>query len=340
MSEEKGKGPFESYSKEHVFVVKKPEIDEKVKNIIELISKNGNKSIIEYILTLDQYNTLDQYKEKQAEILNYLLIWAIQEKNKDIINILIDEKNAKLNTGFEEDSEIVRSVVRNLSFYGEVIENIRKSIVPEITKEGWKGLIEDYTNNQKSPEKDEPPKQAVKKPEIDEKVKNIIELISKNGNKSIIEYILTLDQYNTLDQYKEKQAEILNYLLIWAIEKNEKDIINILIDKKNAKLNEQYEKDRGAISYVLARMNFFEDVFDKIKMSIPFEDADWDNLIEEYKNDQIKVEPPPNIAGGGGDKRKQYGGFRKKHKNTKYKTKKFKKIYKKKKHNRKTRKYK
>jgi len=217
--------------------VEKPEIDEKVKNIIELISKNGNKSIIEYILTLDQYNTLDQYKEKQAEILNYLLIWAIREQNKDIINILIDKKNAKLNTDFEEDSEIVRSVVRNLSFYVEVIENIRKSIVPEITKED---LIEDYTNNQKSPEEDEPPKQA--------------------ANLQI------------------RGAE---------------------------KVQHQSVK--------------------------PPTFPGWFSFFPK----------PANLsAGGGGGKPKQYGGFRKKHKNSKYKTKKFKKIYKKKKHNRKTRKYK
>jgi hypothetical protein len=133
-----------------------------------------------------------------------------------------------------------------MSVYKEVIENIRKSIVPEITKEDWERLIEDYKKNQKSPEEDEPPKQA-----------------AKLQNRAAEEV-----QPPTVKPPTVKPPTVLERVY---------------------------------------------SIFSK---------------------------PQNPSAGGGGGKPKQYGGFRKKHKNSKYKTKKFKKIYKKKKHNRKTRKYK
>jgi hypothetical protein len=224
----------------------KPEISEEVKKQIdELYFPYLSSSKVDYKNQTFKYiNTLNKENEEDYKILNYLLVWAILfkdnvEKNNDIIKKL-QEKGAKLNTDYEEDSELVRSVVRQMSVYKEVIENIRNSIVPEITEEDWEGLIEDYKKNQKSPEEDEPPKQAA----------------------------------------------------------------NLQI--------------RGAEEIQPQSVN-------------PPTVSGWYSFFSKPAN-------PP--AGGGGGKPKQYGGFRKKYKNSKYKTKKFKKIYKKKKHNRKTRKYK
>jgi len=234
----------------------KPKISEEVMKKIpeELFFYLSSSKVYYKNKTFVYINKLDKENKEDYKILNYLLVWAILfknhvnnveknnvEKNNDII-INLQEKGAKLNTDYKEDSEIVRSVLRNVSFYdGEVIENIRKSIVPEITIEDWKVLIKDYIQNQESPKKE---------------------------------------------------------VQIRGAEKVQPQYVNPPTEKPPT-----------------GWFRFFS------------------------KPEKLSAGGGGGVGGGGGNP-KQDGGFRKKHKNSKYKTKKFKKIYKKKKHNRKTRKYK
>ena len=201
-------------------------------------------------------------------------------------------------------------------------------------------------------------------------IKDIENLFSK-GDDEIIAYI------NDNKDYK-----ILNYLFIYAIQKEKIGIIKELI-KNNVKLYYEYAETKGALTHVLLNMLEFEKVLDGIKNSFypKIEEEQWETFIEDYKTREGFTEtqepskaqevrnaqeaqpskqvpkkpdffgyfstilfPVTSSKGGSGMSNppnpKQEGGFRKKHKISKYKTKKFKKIYKKKKDNKKTRKYK